>query len=120
MAVVTTSFLAAVEGDCGRPILARLSPLGHGSFSSVFDAQDSAERRFDPPCGQSRRLPTGIRWIGEHDVIIERRQPLGERERRIPMDSCELSGTEGINILFQGAETLRILFDEIGANGSAR
>src|SRR5580765_5316651 len=120
MAVVTTSFLAAVEGDCRGAILARLSAFGHRSaLCRVLDAEHPAERRFDPMLCQPGRLPARIRWIGERHIVSQYLERFRERECRLPMRGRELGGTERFDVFLESPKALRIFFHEISGNGSA-
>src|ERR1700675_4967505 len=114
MAVITKSFLAAVECDCRRAILARHSPLGHRGFRLVLDAQHSAERRFHPALRQSGSVAARIRWISEGHIVSERAEPFRERERWLSMDRREVTSAQCLDVLLQGAKALGILFHEIG------
>src|SRR6266480_7686694 len=120
MAVITTSFLVPVEGDCSRAILTGVSSFGHRDLRRVLDAQHFAETQIYPSFGQLRRLGACIGRIGENDVVIERSKGLGVRESRSSMYRREITRAERIDVLLKNAQTFRILFHEVGGHCSAR
>src|SRR6266699_6526679 len=120
MAVITTSFLAAVKCDCCRSILARHSPVGHRDLYRVLDAQDPAERQRHPALCKSRGLATRIRWIGEDHIVSERAERLRKREGRLSMNGCEIGRAQRLDVLLQGAKAFGILFHEIRGDRTAR
>src|SRR6266849_7962591 len=113
MAVITTSFLAAVECDCCRAILARPAPFGHRDLRRVLDAQHSAEGRFHPPLRKSGGVAARIRWIGEGHIVSEWAEPFCKRERRLSGDCREAAGAQRLDVLLQGAKAFGILLHEI-------
>src|SRR6266403_4843294 len=120
MAVITTSFLAAVKCDCGRAILARHSSVGHRSLCRVLDAQHSAEMRFRPPLRQSGGVAAGIRWIGGDHIVSERVELLRKSERRLSMDRCEVTGAQRLDVLLQSTKAFGILLHEIRGDRTPR
>src|SRR4026207_2338707 len=86
----------------------------------MLDAEYAAERRLQPALRQPGRVTARIGWIGERDVVIERAQSFRKRQSRLSVDGDQITGGESINILLQGADALRILLHEIGAERSAR
>src|SRR6185503_6770864 len=61
-----------------------------------------------------------IRWVGKDHIVRKGRQRFGEPERRLAMDSRLVAGAESFDVFFQRAETLRILFHEVGPHRAAR
>src|ERR1700680_138420 len=120
MAVITTSFLAAVECDCCRAILACHSPVGHRDLRRVLDAQHSAERQLHPALRKSRCIAARIRWISKGHIVSERLELLREGERQLSVDGREIGGAQRLDVLLQGAKALGIFFYEISRNRSAR
>src|SRR6202022_2199280 len=118
-AVVTTSFLAAVEGDCRRTILARYSLPGHCFLRRVLDTQHLAERFLKPPLGQPLCISARIGRIGERDIEIERPESFGKRERGLSMDGGESLSAKSLDILLQSADARGVLFNEIRRDCSA-
>src|SRR3954464_1321587 len=113
MAVFTTSFLAAIESDCRRPVTPSVASGRHLGIDCVLDAQHRAEWIPDPTLGKAYSLTTSVRWIGEHDVIIERTQCVSERESGLTVNRRLRLRAQRRDILLERAKASRILFDEV-------
>src|SRR4051812_41280989 len=113
MAVVATSPLAAVEGNCRRSVLTGVAGGGHLHLCFVLDTQDSAERRRHPAFDQPSGVAAAIRWISEDYIVRNGCQTLGERECRPAMDLRQIAGPQSGNVFFERAQTLRIFLHEI-------
>src|SRR4029078_1536144 len=112
MAVVPKSVLAAVKSDCRRSVLPRVAAGRHRHLRFVLYAKHSAEPRRHPMLRESDCVAGAIRWVGKDHIVRKGRQRFGEPERRLAMDSRLVAGAEGLDVFFQRAETLRILFHE--------
>src|SRR5438270_10644536 len=120
MAVVATSRLAAVEGDCRRAIFPRHASVGHHSLGFVLHAEDPAERDRLPAFCQAWRVTGAIRWIGKGDIVSEERERFGEGERGAPMNGRKFAGVEGRDVLLERAQAFGICFDEVGPDRTPR
>src|SRR5687767_13462395 len=85
----------------------------------MLDAENAAEGRLQPALSQPRRVTTGVGRIGERDVVLERAQSFRERQRRLSVDGDQITCAKHFNVFLKGADALRILLHEIGADRSA-
>src|SRR3954470_20785389 len=120
MAVVATLRLAAVEGNCGRPVLARIAAVGHLDLRLVLDTQHTTKRRRQPTLNESAGVAGVIRWVGEDYIVRKRLQQLGECERRLAMNLRHSPRVQNGNVLFERAQAPGILLDEISRNRAPR
>src|SRR5450759_3231116 len=119
-AVVTTSFLAAVEGDCRRAIFPRHASLWHSILRRMLNAEHSAERYLHPALRQPGGIAARIRWIGERRIEIERSQAVREREGGLPVHSDELTRAQRGDVLFERPKAPQIHFDELRRGRATR
>src|SRR5690349_7255370 len=103
MAVVATSFLASIEGDCGRSVLSRAAAVGHGVLRRASDAQPAGASYFFPAFRQPYCVAGCIGRIGEDDIIGFSFESEDKGQGRLAMNGREIARIEAGNVFLERA-----------------